>query len=53
MCDQEEKNETVRMSRRNQRRDLTIDLSGHIVVQIPDIIYLFLEIMFVMFVILE
>ena len=37
------------MNRCNQRRDSTIDLSSHIAAQAPDVIYLFLEIIFVIF----
>ena len=37
------------MNRRDRRRDSTIDSSNHIVVQVPDVIYLFLEIIFVIF----
>ena len=46
MCDQEGKNETIRMSRRNRRYDSTMDSSKHIAVQVSDVIYLFSEIMF-------
>ena len=46
MCDQEGQNETVRMSRRNRRRDSTMDSNSHVAVQILDVIYLFSEIIF-------
>ena len=41
VCDQEGKNEIVKMSRRNRQRDLTMDSSGHIAMQVLDVIYLF------------
>ena len=52
VCHQQGKNKTVKMSQYNRRNDSTTDSSDHIVVRAPDVIYLFLEIMFVMFKIL-
>ena len=52
VINKKKKKEIRKMSRRNRRRDSTMDSSSHIAVQVPDVIYLFLEIMFVMFEIL-
>ena len=41
VCDQQGKKETARMSRHNQQHDSTMDSSGHIAVQVPDVICIF------------
>ena len=37
------------MNRRNRQHDSTMDSSSYIAVQVPDVIYLFLKIIFVIF----